>query len=194
MIKIASALMVGLAVAGSAQAADFTGPTLFVAAGYNSLELDAARVNAGSARSNRGRGIVGAGYDFRLTDHIVAGVAVSAAFGDQQICAAAAANRYCVDVGTELSALARAGYVVSPKVMLFGEAGYATAAARATYTNALIPRRNSIKTGDLSGLQLGLGAEIALSRRSYARLTYRYTNYWCGIEQSQLLAGVGLRF
>lgn len=194
MIRVVGALIVALALAGPANAADFTGPTLFVAAAYQNVELDAARVNAGREGAGRVRGVVGAGYDIRVIDRLIAGVAVSAAFGDEQVCAATARSRYCADVGTEISALVRAGYVVAPKLMLFGEAGYATAPGRLTYTNALVPRRNSIKSGDLSGMQLGLGAEIALTRRSYARVNYRYTNFWCGIEERQLLAGVGIRF
>lgn len=186
--------IVGFVGVVPAHGANFTGPTVFVAVADNIVDVDASRRGVGSERTSRARAIVNVGYDFRLTSHTIAGVELAGTFGNQETCPASGGRSYCVRMKSEFSALGRAGYVLSPKLLLFAEAGYVSSRARLAYTDAAHPRRNSELSGQLSGLQVGTGVELALSERGYARLNYRYNDFWCGIRESQLIAGVGLRF
>ncbi|MGI4880130.1 MAG: outer membrane protein [Janthinobacterium lividum] len=189
-----AATAAGLLVSSPAIAAPFTGPTIFLAADYNLLDVDGSHKGFGTGEDSKARVVVNGGYDVKVIGRLTAGVELAGTIGDQRVCVALPGRSYCVDTKTEFSALSRVGYVLRPNILIFGEVGYATSRGRLTYTDMVAPRHNSLRDGDLSGLQLGSGVELALSKHSYARLNYRYTDFWMGLKENQLVGGVGLRF
>jgi outer membrane immunogenic protein len=145
----------------------FTGPRLGVTTGYDKMaDHDGATYG------------VSAGYDLALTRKIRAGVETGLA--------ESTASTGTVDSSRDLSASARLGYVVTPKVMAYGKVGYASSRFEAAGTG---------NGASLEGVRYGGGVEFAPTPRTYISAEYQRTEY----EQNAggrdaAMVGVGLRF
>lgn len=145
----------------------FTGPRLGVTTGYDKMnDHDGATYG------------VAAGYDLAVTPKIRAGV--EAGLADSTVKGGG------VDNSRDLSASARLGYVVSPRVMPFAKVGYASSRFEPTGTG----------TGAaLEGVRYGGGVEFAATPRTYVSAEYQRTEYEQNVGgRDAAMVGVGLRF
>lgn len=105
-------------------------------------------------------------------------------------------NSICHKAFEEWGAAVRAGYLVTPDLLLFGKGGYVNAEQR---------RRIDSPTGTqlvydhyrADGYQLGAGAEYTLTHGSfpvYSNVQYVYSNYHGHSARQRVMLGVGVRF
>lgn len=80
----------------------------------------------------------------------------------------------------ELGAAARIGYAIEDNILLYGKAGYSN--------------YRDVFSGDLEGVRVGGGVDLALVGPFYTGLEYRYSDFELGVEKHDVLAKVGLRF
>ena len=87
---------------------------------------------------------------------------------------------------------ARLGFAASSKTLIYGKAGWADRAQRATDGS------RTYYNNDGDGLRLGAGIEQKLTRNVYAKAEYRYTMYSVpgdnDPKRHQLVTGIGVRF
>lgn len=93
----------------------------------------------------------------------------------------------------ELGAGVRAGYLVQPKLLVYGSGGYVTDEQRKAFTGTAGETGfyNHVNT---DGYQVGAGAEYALTDRFYTGLGYRYSNYADHTARQRLFVSAGVRF
>lgn len=93
----------------------------------------------------------------------------------------------------EYSAGIRAGYLFTPKVLVYGIGGYVDNEQRKAFSgvNGVGGFYNHFHT---VGYQLGGGAEYSLTDRFYTGVGYRYSNYGDHTARQRLFASAGVRF
>jgi outer membrane immunogenic protein len=95
----------------------------------------------------------------------------------------------------ELGAAIRAGYLVTPKVLVYGLGGYVNSEQRLAYSGAAGTGAGAFYDHfHTSGYQLGAGAEYSLTKNLYTGVGYRYSNYDDHTTQQRLYGSVGVRF
>lgn len=201
-LTAASVLMVAVAGApASAQAIEkaFTGPSAGAEAGYLEhhfvLEFEASGAGgallARESRYFRSHGVGGgafAGYDVAVSKRGRLGVELAAsAGGADNSFDAPSRGRLTLTPRYGVLAAARAGYVVAPRLMLYGLSGYGGQAYRVRDT---VPIEGSRALRWGSSFVVGAGAEYRLSRRIGLRLDGKHVDN----QSWQLLAGVPIRF
>lgn len=145
----------------------FTGPRLGVTTGYDKIQ-DQDGVTYG----------VAAGYDLAVAPKIRAGVEVGLADST--------AGGTTFDASRDLSASARVGYVLTPKVMGFAKVGYASSRFEAVNTNV---------GSATEGVRYGAGMEFAPTPKTYVSAEYQRTEYGDNLGgRDAAMVGVGLRF
>ncbi|MEP7315314.1 MAG: outer membrane beta-barrel protein [Sphingomicrobium sp.] len=83
------------------------------------------------------------------------------------------------DITRELALTARAGARVGSNGLLYATGGY---------SNIRVSGIN------VDGFRLGVGGELAIGGKAFAKVEQRYGNYQYGIDLWQSLVGVGVRF
>jgi outer membrane immunogenic protein len=173
-----------------AVAADFTGPRAEVRTGWDHVALG----------SNQGSddGIVyglGFGYDFAITETIVAGPEVGIDLNSTKECEPLFGNdELCAKFGRDLSIGGRIGAPVADNILVYASAAYTNARVKVTYEDFdnIIPSEKEGANTD--GVRFGGGAEVVFDYNMYAKAEYRYSNSEAGLSRHQILAGVGIRF
>jgi len=86
-----------------------------------------------------------------------------------------------------------AGYLVNPKLLVYGSGGYVSDEQRKAFSGTATEAGfyNHVNT---DGYQLGGGAEYALTNRFYTGLGYRYSNYADNTARQRLFVSAGVRF
>lgn len=119
-------------------------------------------------------------------------------------CLTGDAGTFCSTAYGELGAAVRAGFAISPALLVFGKAGVVRTREREVFTSAggpfyvdgefvPAPPSTDIRFSE-SGYELGGGAEFALSPHVYANAQYVYSHYRDRTTRSRVMAGVGYRF
>ncbi len=89
----------------------------------------------------------------------------------------------------------RAGYLVTPQVLVYGKAGYASNEYRKLFTPAAgTGERGFRDTGRTDGYQVGGGVEYSLTDMFYVNGEYKYSNYANHTARQRALIGFGVRF
>jgi outer membrane immunogenic protein len=101
-------------------------------------------------------------------------------------------GRDCMQPGRDIFVGGRVGVVATPKLLVYGKAGY---------TNAWItdridagPADRFSISDDRSGYRVGAGVEYAMSRRLFVKTEYRYSHYTGNMSRNQIVGGLGFRF
>lgn len=104
----------------------------------------------------------------------------------------------------EYGAAVRAGYLVTPKLLVFGKGGYVSneqrrrfdAPGTLLYINGLIvgPETSYYRRGPSGGYQIGGGAEYTLVKSFYVDVQFIHSNYEEHSRRDRAMAGVGVRF
>lgn len=137
---------------------------------------------------------VAAGYDLRR-GNTVFGIDAEAADSTAKRCVGArttADPRICAKAGRDLYIGGRIGRVVGSRALIYAKAGYDNARVKGTINDGT--DRSSLGHRNLDGVRVGAGVEYALSRNSFVKAEYRYTNSQDHWSRNQLMGGVGFRF
>jgi outer membrane immunogenic protein len=163
----------------------FNGVRAEVRLGYETPTVsdDGDVFKIGSAVSYGGE----AGFDIRLGHNVVAGPYATYEFSSVDLCDGAD----CISEDGNLGAGARVGFVVSPRVLVYGKIGY----ARIRFTAS---------SGGLSGsesdegVQGAIGLNVNFSRHFYGLAEINYADYGrfegINLQRRHVAAGVGVRF
>jgi outer membrane immunogenic protein len=134
------------------------------------------------------------GYDLQH-GRTVFGVDAEAADSTTRRCVGARTPsdpRLCANAGRDLYVGGRIGRVVGGRTLLYGLAGYDNSRIGASFNDGT--GRVGLGHRNLDGVRVGAGAEYALSRHSFVKAEYRYTNSQENWSRNQILGGVGFRF
>lgn len=146
------------------------------------------------------------GFDGMIGDRFVVGAegSVWRPENDETNCATGPAGTFCNTSRYELGAAVRAGYLVTPRLLVFGKGGYAFDNQRNVFTssNALFYQNGTIVQAPASftrepagsGYQVGGGAEYSFTDMFYVNAQYVYSRYDNDTSRQRVMAGVGVRF
>ncbi len=120
-----------------------------------------------------------AGYDWQFTPTIVAGLFASYDFNSQGFFFAPNPGQgWGVELGNVWTIAGRAGWLISPRALLYGLVGFSGSQVALSY-NDTIPNPNLTYAGTdwVGGITAGLGVEAMFGPHVSARFEYRYTNF-----------------
>ena len=192
---ILAALLTGAAATPAmAQTADegrFSGVRVEGIVGYDTTKDD------GEGRDGVVYG-VGAGFDVQR-GNMVFGVSGEASKSNIDECVTgvlATGDELCVEAGRELTIGGRVGVVAGSSALVYAHAGYTNARIDVDYTPATVGGANPFdsQSGNLDGVRVGGGVELAIGSNAFAKAEYRYSNYEQGFDRHQVVGGIGLRF
>jgi len=115
-------------------------------------------------------------------------------------------RRVTIETGRSLTAGARAGFVVSPNVLLYAKGGYSNTRFRPQFTTGATAAQIAAFNGferNQDGFHLGGGAEFAVRDGFYGRLDYAHhifddyqvdANNELSIRRNHFTASIGFRF
>jgi len=147
-----------------------------------------------------------AGYDVALGKVALVGAYAGIEGATTEECIEEGTVEDCLLVGRNLTAGARLGVRVTPKITIYGKGGYSNGQLRVTHYDSSDPDVIWKGKENRGGLHFGGGIEAALSTMTYARLEYVDTRYeeisdtQEGVtatlegKRDQLLLGFGIRF
>ena len=152
-------------VAAPASAQSHTGARVGATVGYDNVQ---------GAEDVAYNGVVG--YDVAVAPRVTLGA--EATLGDSTV------SGYGIKASRDLAASARLGYVLTPRVLVFGKVGYATTRVETRFDHT-----------NFEGVRFGGGLELATTKNTYVSAEYARTEYEDGIGgRDQALVGVGFRF
>lgn len=139
---------------------------------------------------------INGGYDVAVGNGVIAGIEGEATDSDNKSCygdRTVADPRYCAKAGRDLYIGGRIGKVVmGGRALLYAKAGYTNARVKLTENDG--SDKFTLGHDDLDGVRLGVGGEYMLTRTTYLKAEYRYSNYEQGFSRNQLVGGFGVRF
>ncbi|MCA1653757.1 MAG: outer membrane protein [Sphingomicrobium sp.] len=160
----------------------------------------------GTHRNRFGYG-ASAGFDGLVTDHFLFGVEASywrTRHGNEICTTDASGSTLCDRSGRELGAAFRAGFLVTPSLLIFGKAGFVKNRQSGSfvspnglfYINGRIvgPGYSISDRRNIDGYQLGGGIEYSLMRHVYVDAQYVRSRYDDRTSRQRVMAGVGVRF
>lgn len=178
-------------VASPALANTFEGPYVGAQAGWNHDFIRDADTDIGTlvmrGKRNSFNGGVFAGYNYKATDKVVIGAEAGFGMGATDYMHI---GSNVVDPNHSFDVSARAGYLVTPKTLVYVRGGYDN--MRATVSDGVLTGH---KTFD--GWSIGGGVERALLDNVSARLDYRYSdlgNHGNRFARNRVLVGVAYNF
>lgn len=187
---IAAALLAGaLAAPAHAQEAEpFSGIKVEGLVGYDTTDVE------GTDADGLAYG-VGIGFD-KQSGKMVFGIEGEAGESDLGECVdgvVVPADTLCARVGRDLYAGGRIGAVIGSRTLLYAKAGYTNARVKTVYDTGVVGTETTT-SGNLDGVRVGGGLELALGKSAFAKAEYRYSNYEQGFDRHQGVVGFGLRF
>lgn len=193
MKKFAAGILAAASIfsVAPAFAEPFQGPYAGIQAGWNHDRVRGADADIGdvAVRDSRDSVVGGifAGYNYKVTPHVVIGAEGSFDLGgDNRVRSAAAV----IDSNYSFDLSARAGYLVNPKTLVYARGGYEN--TRARISNGLAEGHDTF-----DGWSVGACVERAILENATARLEYRYSDLGSNGHDSdrhQALVGVGNHF
>lgn len=120
-----------------------------------------------------------AGHDWQVTPTVVAGLFASYEFNSTGFFFTAnPAQGWGVELGDVWTIAGRAGWLISPRVLLYGLVGFSGSEVALSYNDTTpIPNLTYAGTDWVGGITAGLGVEAMFGRHFSARLEYRFTNF-----------------
>jgi len=141
------------------------------------------------------------GFDGQIGDKIVVGPEASfwrANNWSQNCSAGNIGGSICHKSFEEYGAAVRAGYLVTPALLVFAKGGYVSNEQRKAF-NAPVGETSFYNHGRTDGYQVGGGVEYSLTQVSlplpvYMSAQYVYSNYDDHTARQRAMLGVGVRF
>lgn len=175
-----------------ANAEDFIGPRAEVLIGWDQLRFDLDDFGEGGRAKPSGLGYgFAVGYDSFLSPEVIGGVEAAINFSGGDYAFGDETTGGSLHVRRDLSLSGRLGTPISPNALLYGKIGYSNFRTRLVET---VEGLDSSQLKNLDGILLGVGAEVAISPKTYIKSEYRYTNYEDGVVRNDVLTGIGVRF
>jgi len=147
------------------------------------------------------------GFDGMLGERIVVGPEASywrADSGSENCIAGVNGGTVCAKSYEEYGVAVRAGFLVTPRLLIFGKGGYVNNDQRKRfdpttnrfYVNGQIvgPEVPYFRRFNTGGYQAGGGLEYGMSRNVYVNAQYVYSRYDDHTSRQRAMLGVGLRF
>ena len=192
------AILSTLSITGAAHAQSFDGPSVGVQAGWVENKVRDPKTDLGvvSADTSKDSAVLGgyAAYDKEFGKFVL-GAEMGANFGTSDtVSSGAGANRVMLDSKRSFDFTARAGYLVTPKTLVYGRAGYTNDRVKTTIVSPTLTRSAS---EDRDGWLVGGGVERMVTDHVSARLEYRYADLSNGdgkYDRHQVLTGITYRF
>lgn len=196
---LSSALLATAGVATVAGAEPFNGPFVGVQAGWEQADVGTASTPLGDLAIGRSNdtvtGGIFAGYDYKLSPRIVAGIEAGINLTDSDdLVRTAGGTTVSIDPERSIDLSARLGYLVADTTLVYLRGGYSNVRAETALADAAGTRFDK---ANLDGWLVGGGVERALSDSLSTRLEYRYSDLSEGdgkFDRHQLLLGVAYRF
>lgn len=192
LVAAAALSMPGLAHAQTA----FDGPSIGVQGGWSQTKTKAPSTDLGTppidAKQDAATIAGYVGYDKSFGKIVLGGEAGFGASTDDEVTSADGA--ITIDPRWSFDVTARAGYLVTPKTLVYLRGGYANESIRTSVAGA-----GGAVTADENrdGWLVGAGVERAITHNISARLEYRYTDFSEGdgtFDRHQTLLGVTYHF
>jgi outer membrane immunogenic protein len=188
-----------LATAAPAMAETYNGPFVGVQAGWNEDDQSSTRTDVGrvDGSGKKDAAVVGflAGYDYKVTPHIVIGAEAGMNFGiDDRFGGHTKETSYSINPKYSIDLTARAGYLVDDATLLYVRGGYTNARVRAWMTDGPVAHGGD---ENRDGWLVGGGVERAITSKVSARLEYRYSDLSEGHgnwDRHQVLLGAAYHF
>lgn len=162
---------------------DFSGFKGGVVAGYDNADFGTVFIGSERFDLKNAKGLlygINIGYD-RQTGKFVYGVEFEATDS-----AADVDDRFLgqIEMGRELYAGGRIGFVVSKNALIYGKVGYADARLRTVGSQAI----------NLDGFKVGAGVEYKFKKNLFVRAEYRYSELDRSLKRNQGVLGFGIQF
>jgi outer membrane immunogenic protein len=129
------------------------------------------------------------GFDLRAGSHVVVGPYAAYEFSSVDVCDTATGD--CLSEDGTLSAGGRIGYIVSPRVLIYGKLGYAR--IRFTATSGTLT-----DTASDDGVQGALGVNVNFNRNVYGLVEASYADFGrfegINLQRRHVATGIGFRF
>lgn len=180
-----------LTIAPTAHAAGIAGLALPVSVGLNGAALSIGGTAGAVPGVAAIGGAVGSSFDLGATVVGSANASTNASTNGGAIGAGGkgCSGGDCVNPNPEAGVLARAGFKIAPKTLVYAVGSYANA------------RSSGLCCGNM-GLRVGGGIQQAVNENVYAKVEYRYTSFnsntvdngGFGSQSNQASVGVGYRF
>ena len=139
----------------------------------------------------------GLGYDFGVGGAVI-GLETELTESTAKECVSdveIAGDELCAQTDREFYFGARIGAPVGRNTLVYAKGGYLNGRVGISYEDGTPATTGDVEAGaDFKGWRLGTGAEFGLSRNSFLKTEYRYSNYEEGFDKHQLVAGFGFRF
>lgn len=170
----------------------FTGPRVEATIGFDQLRFDLGDIGSAGRTREADLGYGGAvGYDLALTPTLIGGFEVAVNRSDLEVRAGDSIDGGSLRKRREITVGGRIGTAIASNALIYGKVGYAN----------LQLRRELVVGGvagggkdELDGIQLGAGAEVAISAGAYLKGEYRYSDYQDGYFGNVVVTGIGFRF
>ena len=134
-----------------------------------------------------------AGYDFTMGDSFVLGGELGIGRGGPKVDDEDGTASFKADPGLMFDASARAGFLATESVLLYGRVGYANTKIDVTATNSAVTNGSISQDKRKGGLLLGAGAEFAVMDSLRLRTEYRRSKTG-DLKSDQALVGVVFDF
>ncbi len=136
------------------------------------------------------------GFDGQIGQHIVIGAEGTWWRGDDsENCTSPAGGTLCTKSFEEYGAAVRAGYLLSPNLLVYGKGGFVNNEQRKEFSGA-----NGTEAGayydhyNTDGYQVGGGVEYSFNKMFYVNAEYKHSQYNDHTSRQRILAGIGIRF
>ncbi|MBW7945309.1 MAG: porin family protein [Sphingomonadaceae bacterium] len=201
MKKLILAALATALLPASALAQDATIGGAFVGGqigwGKRSVDLDFGLPGVQDFERNRD-GIdygVFAGYDYGVGNNVIVGVEAGIGFGGKTLRGTPVAGLTAeIDPKWNYDVSARAGFLATPNLLVYGRLGYGAERTRVSTVSTIEGVASASDKGWSDGILYGGGLEYGLNEAASIRTEYRHRDMDSGYAADQVLAGLAFRF
>jgi outer membrane immunogenic protein len=196
IISISAAIGAALAVASAAQAQDASANGTSFRGFRAEAQVGGDRYQSQGTHDDKVSWGGAIGWDGVIADKWVVGPEFSYWRGGAKNQTAGVTGGTVTQKGyRELGAGVRAGYLVSPKLLVYGIGGYVNDKQRQIFSGIGTTGAGGFNRSiHASGYQAGGGAEYSLTQNLYTGIGYRYSDYEGHTARQRVYATAGVRF
>ncbi|MFZ5748755.1 MAG: outer membrane protein [Pseudomonadota bacterium] len=187
-----------LVISAPAAAQNFNGPSVGAQVGWSHDDIRGPKTDLGTlpVQARKDSATVGgfAAYDKEIGRFVIGGELGFMLGASDTATASGGGATYSIDPRRSFDASLRGGYLINPKTLVYGRAGYTNERFRTTVNTGAT---SVIHSQDRDGWTLGAGVERVIIPHVSARVEYRYADLSDGTgkwDRHQVLTGIAYRF